>query len=37
MNVVLLVLGALEQCLQAQGVKVNAGAAVAAANRVYGG
>jgi alanine-glyoxylate transaminase / serine-glyoxylate transaminase / serine-pyruvate transaminase len=36
-NVVLLILGALEQCLQAQGVTVNAGAAVAAANRVYRG
>lgn len=34
-NNVLLVLGALEQCLQAQGVKLTAGAAVAAANTVY--
>ncbi len=34
-NNVLLVLSALEQCLQAQGVKVAPGAAVAAANRVY--
>jgi alanine-glyoxylate transaminase/serine-glyoxylate transaminase/serine-pyruvate transaminase len=34
-NNVLLVLAALEQCLLAQGVKVTAGAGVAAANRVY--
>lgn len=34
-NIVLLVLGALEQCLQAQGVKLTPGAAVAAANRIY--
>ncbi len=32
---VLLVLAALEQCLQAQGAKVTAGAGVAAANRIY--
>ncbi|MBL8796703.1 MAG: alanine--glyoxylate aminotransferase family protein [Planctomycetia bacterium] len=32
---VLLVLAALEQCLQAQGAKITAGAGVAAANRVY--
>ncbi len=34
-NNVLLFLAALEQCLQSQGVKINAGAAVAAANRLY--
>jgi alanine-glyoxylate transaminase/serine-glyoxylate transaminase/serine-pyruvate transaminase len=34
-NNVLLLLGALEQCLAAQGVKVTPGAGVAAANRVY--
>lgn len=34
-DVVLLFLGALEQCLTTQGVKVPAGAGVAAANRVY--
>jgi alanine-glyoxylate transaminase/serine-glyoxylate transaminase/serine-pyruvate transaminase len=33
--VVLLFLGALEQCLQSQGVKVTPGAGVAAANRIY--
>jgi alanine-glyoxylate transaminase/serine-glyoxylate transaminase/serine-pyruvate transaminase len=36
-NNVLLLLGALEQCLQGQGVKVAPGAGVAAANRVYAG
>ena len=35
-NTVLLVLAALEQCLQAQGCKITPGAAVAAANRTYG-
>jgi alanine-glyoxylate transaminase / serine-glyoxylate transaminase / serine-pyruvate transaminase len=35
-GVVLLFLGALEQCLAAQGIKVAAGAGVAAANGVYG-
>lgn len=34
-NSVLVVLGALEQCLQAQGVKVTPGAGVAAANQAY--
>jgi alanine-glyoxylate transaminase / serine-glyoxylate transaminase / serine-pyruvate transaminase len=34
-DVVLLFLGALEQCLTMQGVKVQPGAGVAAANRVY--
>ncbi|HTU16770.1 MAG TPA: alanine--glyoxylate aminotransferase family protein [Gemmataceae bacterium] len=34
-DVVLLFLGALEQCLTSQGVKVQAGAGVAAANRTY--
>jgi alanine-glyoxylate transaminase/serine-glyoxylate transaminase/serine-pyruvate transaminase len=34
-GIVLLLLGALEQCLQKAGVKVPAGAAVAAANAVY--
>jgi alanine-glyoxylate transaminase/serine-glyoxylate transaminase/serine-pyruvate transaminase len=34
-NNVLLVLGALEQCLMSQGVKVTPGAGVAAANKVY--
>jgi alanine-glyoxylate transaminase/serine-glyoxylate transaminase/serine-pyruvate transaminase len=34
-NNVLLFVGALEQCLLAQGVKITAGAGVAAANRVY--
>ncbi|MGD9711959.1 MAG: alanine--glyoxylate aminotransferase family protein [Thermomicrobiales bacterium] len=34
-GIVLLFLGALEQCLQKVGVKVSAGAAVAAANAVY--
>jgi alanine-glyoxylate transaminase/serine-glyoxylate transaminase/serine-pyruvate transaminase len=34
-NNVLLLLAALEQCLQGQGVKVTAGAGVAAANRAY--
>jgi alanine-glyoxylate transaminase/serine-glyoxylate transaminase/serine-pyruvate transaminase len=34
-EVVLLFLGALEQCLMSQGVKVQPGAGVAAANRVY--
>ena len=34
-DVVLLFLGALEQCLASQDVKVQAGAGVAAANRVY--
>jgi alanine-glyoxylate transaminase/serine-glyoxylate transaminase/serine-pyruvate transaminase len=34
-GVVLLLLGALEQCLAKAGAKVNAGAAVAAANAVY--
>lgn len=34
-DVVLLFLGALEQCLTSQGVKVQPGAGVAAANRVY--
>jgi alanine-glyoxylate transaminase/serine-glyoxylate transaminase/serine-pyruvate transaminase len=33
--IVLLLLGALEQCLRKVGAKVNAGAAVAAANGVY--
>jgi alanine-glyoxylate transaminase / serine-glyoxylate transaminase / serine-pyruvate transaminase len=36
-NTVLLVLAALEQCLQAQGVKITPGAGVAAANKVYAG
>ena len=36
-NIVLLVLGALEQCLQAVGIKVAPGAGVAAANKVYAG
>jgi alanine-glyoxylate transaminase / serine-glyoxylate transaminase / serine-pyruvate transaminase len=36
-NVVLLVLGALEQCLQAVGHKVTPGAGVAAANKAYAG
>lgn len=36
-NNVLLFLSALEQCLMAQGVKVAAGAGVAAANKVYAG
>jgi alanine-glyoxylate transaminase/serine-glyoxylate transaminase/serine-pyruvate transaminase len=36
-NNVLLVLAALEQCLQAQGVKVAGGAGVAAAEKVYAG
>ncbi|HMC64148.1 MAG TPA: alanine--glyoxylate aminotransferase family protein [Gemmataceae bacterium] len=36
-NNVLLFLAALEQCLAAQGVKIAAGAGVAAANRVYAG
>ncbi len=35
-NTVLLALAALEQCLQAQGVKFALGAAVAAANKAYG-
>lgn len=34
-NCVLLVLGALEQCLQKHGAKINPGAGVAAANAVY--
>ena len=34
-DVVLLFLGALEQCLESQGAKVQPGAGVAAANRVY--
>jgi alanine-glyoxylate transaminase/serine-glyoxylate transaminase/serine-pyruvate transaminase len=34
-DVVLLFLGALEQCLASQGVKVQTGAGVAAANRMY--
>src|SRR5262245_10967073 len=34
-NCVLLLLGALEQCLQAQGAKVTPGAGVAAANKAY--
>jgi len=34
-NIVLLCLGALEQCLTAQGVKVSPGAGVAAANAAY--
>jgi alanine-glyoxylate transaminase/serine-glyoxylate transaminase/serine-pyruvate transaminase len=34
-EVVLLFLGALEQCLASQGIKVSPGAGVAAANRVY--
>lgn len=34
-NIVLLALGALEQCLVSQGVKLQPGAAVAAANAVY--
>jgi alanine-glyoxylate transaminase/serine-glyoxylate transaminase/serine-pyruvate transaminase len=34
-NNVLLLLGALEQCLQAQGLKIAAGSGVAAANRIY--
>src|SRR5262249_49425107 len=34
-NCVLLVLGALEQCLLSVGHKVHAGAGVAAANKVY--
>jgi alanine-glyoxylate transaminase/serine-glyoxylate transaminase/serine-pyruvate transaminase len=34
-NNVLLFLAALELCLQSQGIKINAGAAVAAANRLY--
>jgi alanine-glyoxylate transaminase/serine-glyoxylate transaminase/serine-pyruvate transaminase len=34
-DVVLLFLGALEQCLAGQGVRVQPGSAVAAANRVY--
>jgi alanine-glyoxylate transaminase/serine-glyoxylate transaminase/serine-pyruvate transaminase len=34
---VLLLLAALEGCLQAQGMKVSPGAAVAAANRIYAG
>jgi alanine-glyoxylate transaminase / serine-glyoxylate transaminase / serine-pyruvate transaminase len=34
-DVVLLFLGALEQCLTSQGIKVAPGAGVAAANRVY--
>ncbi len=36
-NVVLLALGALEQCLQAAGHKVTPGAGVAAANKAYAG
>jgi alanine-glyoxylate transaminase/serine-glyoxylate transaminase/serine-pyruvate transaminase len=36
-NAVLLVLGALEQCLQAQGYKLTPGAGTAAANKVYQG
>ncbi len=36
-EVVLLFLGALEQCLASQGVKVQPGGGVAAANRVYQG
>lgn len=36
-NIVLLVLAALEQCLQSVGVKVAPGAGVAAANKVYAG
>jgi alanine-glyoxylate transaminase / serine-glyoxylate transaminase / serine-pyruvate transaminase len=36
-NNVLLILAALEQCLQAQGVKVAPGAGVVAANKVYAG
>jgi alanine-glyoxylate transaminase/serine-glyoxylate transaminase/serine-pyruvate transaminase len=36
-NNVLLMLGALEQCLQSVGCKITAGAGVAAANRVYAG
>jgi alanine-glyoxylate transaminase/serine-glyoxylate transaminase/serine-pyruvate transaminase len=36
-DVVLLFLAALEQCLASQGVKVQSGAGVAAANRVYSG
>ena len=35
-NNVLLLLAALEQCLAAQGISFMPGAAVAAANRVYG-
>ncbi len=34
-DVVLLFLGALEQCLMSQGIKVSPGSGVAAANRVY--
>ena len=34
-EVVLLVLAALEQCLMSQGVKMQAGAGVAAGNRIY--
>lgn len=34
-DVVLLFLGALEQCLTSQGVKIQPGAGVAAANRIY--
>jgi alanine-glyoxylate transaminase/serine-glyoxylate transaminase/serine-pyruvate transaminase len=34
-DVVLLILGAMEQCLTSQGVKLQPGAGVAAANRVY--
>jgi alanine-glyoxylate transaminase/serine-glyoxylate transaminase/serine-pyruvate transaminase len=36
-DVVLLFLGALEQCLASQGCKIQPGAGVAAANRVYSG
>jgi alanine-glyoxylate transaminase / serine-glyoxylate transaminase / serine-pyruvate transaminase len=36
-NNVLLVLAALEQCLQTQGVKITGGAGVAAAEKVYAG
>ena len=35
-GVVLLFLGALEQCLSAEGCKVTPGAGVAAANAAYG-
>jgi len=35
-NNVLLLLAALEQCLAAQGMKFSQGAAVAAANKIYG-
>ena len=36
-NIVLLVLAALEQCLQSVGMKITPGAGVAAANKVYAG